>query len=118
MSYTPTEWKAGDVITSAKLNKLEQGVAAGGSGGGVLAVNITWNDQTGVGTADKTAGEIMEAAQSGAVVFVDHTPGDDEYIMTYTLLAAHHEESLYEFEVSGEITFSATSATDYPVFGG
>lgn len=28
MSYTPTTWSKGDVVTSAKLNKLEQGVAA------------------------------------------------------------------------------------------
>lgn len=27
MSYEPTQWKAGDTVTSAKLNKLEQGVA-------------------------------------------------------------------------------------------
>ena len=41
MSYTPTEWKSGDVITSENLNKLEQGVAAasgGGGGGGLLIV--------------------------------------------------------------------------------
>jgi len=39
MSYTPTEWKSGDVITSENLNKLEQGVAAaGGGGGGALVV--------------------------------------------------------------------------------
>ena len=36
MSYEPTNWKSGDVVTSAKLNKLEQGV----SGGGVLKVTI------------------------------------------------------------------------------
>lgn len=30
MSYNPTQWKDGDLVTSAKLNKLEQGVAAGG----------------------------------------------------------------------------------------
>ena len=27
MSYEPTEWKAGDTVTSAKLNKIEQGIA-------------------------------------------------------------------------------------------
>lgn len=27
MAYEPTNWKSGDVVTSAKLNKLEQGVA-------------------------------------------------------------------------------------------
>lgn len=32
MSYTPTVWNAGDVVTAEKLNKLEQGVAEGGGG--------------------------------------------------------------------------------------
>ena len=32
MSYTPTEWKSGDVVTSAKLNKLENAMAASFSG--------------------------------------------------------------------------------------
>ena len=27
MSYTPTTWKTGDIVSSEKLNKLEQGVA-------------------------------------------------------------------------------------------
>lgn len=33
MSYTPTEWKNGDIITAAKMNNIEQGIvdAAGGS---------------------------------------------------------------------------------------
>ena len=35
MSYTPTTWQSGDVITSTKLNKLEQGVA-----GNILIVDI------------------------------------------------------------------------------
>ena len=30
MAYTPTEWVSGDVVTSQKLNKLEQGVAGTG----------------------------------------------------------------------------------------
>ena len=31
MSYTPTQWKAGDTVTSAKLNKMEQGIVNGNS---------------------------------------------------------------------------------------
>lgn len=34
MSYTPTEWGTGDTITAALLNKMENGIAAGGGGGG------------------------------------------------------------------------------------
>lgn len=30
MSYTPTNWQTGDVITAALLNKMEQGIAEGG----------------------------------------------------------------------------------------
>ena len=32
MSYEPTNWKDGDLVTSAKLNKIEQGIAASSSG--------------------------------------------------------------------------------------
>ena len=28
MAYTPTTWKAGDVVTVSKLNKIEQGITA------------------------------------------------------------------------------------------
>lgn len=32
MAYTPTEWQSGDIVTSAKLNKIEQGIADAGGG--------------------------------------------------------------------------------------
>ena len=34
MSYTPTNWQCGDTVTADKLNKMEQGIANAGSGGG------------------------------------------------------------------------------------
>lgn len=30
MSYTPTDWKTGDVITADKLNNMESGIANAG----------------------------------------------------------------------------------------
>ena len=41
MSYEPTEWKTGEIITANKLNKMEQGIADAGSGssGGVTDYN-------------------------------------------------------------------------------
>lgn len=44
MSYEPTQWKTGDIVTSAKLNRLENAVA----NVGILVIN----DQN--GTLDKT----------------------------------------------------------------
>ena len=31
MAYEPTQWRSGDTITSERLNKMEQGIASGGS---------------------------------------------------------------------------------------
>lgn len=86
MSYDPTNWKAGDVISSQKLNKLEQGVADAGGGGGALAVHIQKEviseDETHY-TADKTAGEIKAALESGQVVSFPHTLTGDEETQYY-----------------------------------
>lgn len=68
MAYDPTVWKSGDTITSAKLNKLENGLAeasGGGTGGGVLVLNITQD-----GTLDKTWLEIKNALNAGQVVTI------------------------------------------------
>lgn len=50
MAYEPTTWQAGDTITSARLNKMEQGIA---EGGGVLMVELTYeeDEESGNGTS-------------------------------------------------------------------
>ena len=63
MAYEPTEWKSGDVVTSAKLNKLEQAVA-----GCSLVVHATTEGD--VKTLDKTWQEIFDAFSAGASVVV------------------------------------------------
>lgn len=55
MSYTPTVWNAGDVVTAEKLNKLEQGVAEGGGGEAVIPeVTMVIDSETGDGTYTST----------------------------------------------------------------
>lgn len=106
MSYTPTEWKTGDVVTSTKLNKLEQGVANAGGGSGVLVVNV--ND----GALDKTWQEIHDAGF--AVTFGD---GIDSGYMICVSIYAEEEEygvSFWTFGVSEPMLFIASSATGYP----
>lgn len=52
MSYVKQTWQTGDVVTSAKLNHMEDGIAAAGS---VLVVHDV------DGTLDKTWQEIHDA---------------------------------------------------------
>lgn len=65
MSYTPTEWKAGDLVTSAKLNKLEQGVA---NGVNFEVINMVLGQ--GSVSLDKTADEIIDILKSGKHILV------------------------------------------------
>ena len=64
MSYTPTTWQSGDIVTAEKLNKLEQGLADIG-GGDPFVITVTPTAQDLSGTMDKTPAQILEAYESG-----------------------------------------------------
>ena len=119
MSYTPTEWKTGDVVTSAKLNKLEQGVAASG----VLVVNVTTASDGETKVCDKTAGEMVAALESGGIIFrtVLSEDGAGGYQYTPLLSAIGADDETYYSFVTGFdsviLSFAATSASEYPVTG-
>ena len=83
MSYEPTNWKAGDTVTSAKLNKLEQGISSNEP----LVVHITNNYENGVvssKTMDKTWRQIRNAAPN--VYFVEESNSDIYNLKNYQLV--------------------------------
>lgn len=73
MSYTPTNWKAGDIVTSAKLNKIEQGIAASG---GIRIVHWTMDDSSGGKLLnpsmqlDITPNELIDAFENEEIIVV------------------------------------------------
>ena len=83
MSYTPTEWADGDVITAEKLNNIESGISeAEGSSGGILIINETEvDDSHGNGLIlDKTWQEIFDAIyedKKACYVYYDETTTND-----------------------------------------
>lgn len=112
MAYEPTNWKTGDVVTSAKLNKIEQGIADGG----VLVVN---RDSS--GTLDKTWQEILDAD----VAFVVYTDGDGnhrrEFVSELYILNGAYYMGTVLF-IPGELEnittneYSVESPDGYPVY--
>ena len=60
MSYTPTDWDIGDVITAEKMNKLEQAVAGGG--GYDLVLTVPQHDQS-AANVEVVSGDILECEQ-------------------------------------------------------
>lgn len=107
MAYEKQNWQTGDVVTSAKLNHMEDGIAAGGA----LVVNVTEVD--GVQTCDKTAGEMWAACQTGLVIF---RFGDGE-AFDLLLTAALDGDNGYVF-MSRIVDVQAATENDYPSSGG
>ena len=119
MSYTPTEWKSGDVITSEKLNNLEQGVASasggGGTGGGALIVSYTdrTEDETTILTLTSTWKEIQTAIASGKVIYLLVAENEQNY-MAFLYIHGDADNNEYMVSFEGSFTFLAQNDTDYP----
>ena len=93
MAYEPTVWKSGDVVTSAKLNNIENGIASA-----VLKANANIDQQTGAMTLDKTWQEILDA--------------------NYAVIAVPHGNDGFEFAlVTGVSRVTNDDVTSYFVYG-
>lgn len=110
MSYEPTNWKSGDTVTSAKLNKMEQGIANAGGGGGAFIVNDV------EGTLDKTWQEIFDA-MSTSVAFVSYK---SETEIDYGIVEAAINGGSDEYTINaGAIGMYTTDSADgYPAVEG
>ena len=113
MRYTPTQWKAGDVVTSEKLNKIEQGIASngGGSGGGILIVTGILSGAT--VTLDKTWKEIYDA-DFAVIKIISQEP----MIISYAVISnIYFTGSKYELSVTTDETiiyFDTDTENGYP----
>lgn len=94
MAYTPTTWKSGDIVTSAKLNKLETAAAPY-----IVTFTVDWSGEDPTATVDKTFAEIEAAWNAGMVVYFD---------MGGTIVTAERET------IDGVTGWKATSADYQP----
>lgn len=92
----------------------------GGTGGGVLKVNMAWSEDYSSCTLDKTYAEIYSACQNGIVISIGEDAGTLSLWMvceigyineTYAvgILPMHNLQS-------GSLSFTAETENSYPVF--
>ena len=122
--YEKQTWKTGDVITEEKLNHMEDGIASGGSGGGVLIARGTQDESTSNMVLDKTWKEINDAFQSGTIVlYKEESAGITASETTRQILSVYTNENLGGGTVYGLYVFSTSqggnlwttdSETGYP----
>ena len=94
MSYTPTEWHTGDIVSSEKLNKLENGVAACATEDELNDLETAFNDSldSNFVTFDTTLGSIH---QSTLILPVDISAGADFILkICSTFVDTTHEQSV------------------------
>lgn len=72
MSYTPTEWKAGDIVTAEKLNKIEDGISKS-----LYCINGSYDSSSVV--LDKTYAEVQQLITDGYMPYILFTEGS--YVM-------------------------------------
>lgn len=67
MSYVPTTWDTGDVITAQKMNNIEAGIQ---EAGGCLICTYAYDSDFDEERLDKTVQEIYDAVVDGIPVYV------------------------------------------------
>lgn len=123
MSYTPTNWKAGDVVTSAKLNKMEQGIVAGG---GIRVVHLTMSGLPSGGgnvrsasssssTApsiqlDITPNELMDALENEEIIVIMGAYGSG--ICQSLISGFHYDETTYGVDIDADLPILISSDPD------
>ena len=77
MGYIPTEWQTGDVITAAKLNKAEEGIAAAYP----VFIPITFDETANSYVLGASYNELKD--NIGHIVIGIEEYQDDPYLCTY-----------------------------------
>ena len=108
MSYIPTTWKAGDVVTSEKLNKMEQGISGAAGSGGTMFVTLN----TDTGALDKTWSELATAVQNGIVPFMSVDMGPAMSLTPLQVIGVDQGNYGVYFD---NVVFFTDSQNGYPV---
>jgi len=123
MSYTPTTWQTGDIITAAKLNNMEQGIA----GNNLVFIESEIVDNNGVLSLILKANfnELSELLSNGKILYtivIDDT--NPEYYISYEIIYVQNVIYIAEVNPPYQLNFtnvfyssidglSALQATDY-----
>ena len=123
MSYTPTSWTTGDTITASALNKIEQGIANAGGGGGGTEISYTMENDLMV--LDASYNDIKQILLSGSIPYILFTYESEEFDMVnrYSIVSVVYDENMEECPVQynafcigydlgmGVYSFGASTAT-------
>lgn len=113
MSYTPHEWQNDELITAAKLNNIEEGIAAGGSGGGLFPIGQIGS------SLDKTWREILYAIQDGKIPYLYNANLEYNFASVMYVREMEQDDNIfYVYFVGWDNSqgYSSSSPDGYPTY--
>lgn len=117
MGYIPTEWQTGDIITAAKLNKAEQGIAAAGA----YIVEQVYDPEANEFLLQASFDDISAAVSAGRPVLAKNATSDTDITLSFlyalaVVEAADFPYQVYFFNPDSTDSYRAVNATDNLVF--
>lgn len=109
-SYTPTTWVNGDIITATKLNNIEQGIANAGGGGG------SSDFSTAEVTIINNTGDDLDLENSMPRIIDDYEEGENA-IITWIFVSANSSEVLTGVLYQGVSVIRFMASTDVAITG-
>lgn len=106
MAYEKTVWQTGDIVTSTKLNKIENQLEA--CDGKILVAE--YNEET--GALNKTWQEIYDAMNAGGIALIRTSMSVGFTLIFITDVQTYEGEYVLH---AGSLAFDADSANGYPV---
>lgn len=101
MAYTKTTWQTGDVVTSEKLNKIENGITNSEQ---ILWVPVHIDESTGAPHMDMTSSEVLDAVQNGKLPLMKIWPNNVLHVL---MLAGLDEEGVIFTGLNESLAFNA-----------
>lgn len=121
MAYEKTEWKTGDIVTAEKLNKIENQLVEGGSGGSnVELIHIDVTDQY-TKICDKTYEEVSDFLSNDKIVIarvtmkVYDSADDMYYTQKYDLPFVAKETGTNKLKFFKVVQAGVSDSTHYTI---
>ena len=118
MAYIKTFWENGDIITSNKLNKMEQGIYNIFSNKNIFCIHVEFNIVTRTSTLidNVTGQQIIDAINNNKIVILKMF---EKFEDTVGNISLHYfngyqyqiEQGIYHF-IFGDVTFQALSLSE------
>lgn len=108
MAYIKNTWTTGDIVTSAKLNNMENGID------NATPFIVTWNDDDSLSETWQTIFDALAAGRVVLVIYAQETDVTQFPVNFAAHMGASYLVHAYDYEAPEFVEFATDSPNGYP----